>query len=88
MRGCHLHGKPFLRAAWDELMQAVGFFGACLTIIAGHMLSGLLYVTSSDQHDGVEGKIKTDCYSVGRDPQRFVCMSTALATLLKKTLSR
>jgi hypothetical protein len=68
MRGCHMHGKPFLRAAWDEPMQAVGFFRACLTIIAGHMLPGI--------------------FSGGRDPQRFVCMSTALATLLKKTLSR
>ena len=48
--------SSFLRAAWDEPMQAVGFFGACLTIIAGHMLSGLLYVTSSDQRDGVEEK--------------------------------
>jgi hypothetical protein len=58
MRGCPLYVKPFLHAARDEPMQAVGFFGACLTIIAGHMLPGLLYVTSSDQHDGVEKKLK------------------------------
>lgn len=56
MRGCQLHGKPFLLAAWDEPMQAVGFFGACLTIIAGHMFPGLLYVTRSHERDGVEEK--------------------------------
>ncbi len=56
MRGCHpLHGKPFLRAAWDEPMQAVGFFGACLTIIAGHMLPGHMS-PAQHQRDGVEEK--------------------------------
>ena len=49
MRGCHMHGKPFLRAAWDEPMQAVGFFRACLTIIAGHMLPGLCHQLRSAQ---------------------------------------